>query len=186
MQSSAEPSAPEQIALTPLFQGHYTAICAPGHPMAGKTVSINTFMKQPLLFREVGSTSYEVISNDHPPDRLCRSTPAWESTSQDGHSRSRPPWGLAVTILPSAMLEAELRLSTISRIYFSDFSFQNTVHLAWHQSKFLSPVMQYFIQMARELFAIQPYFRSKSPGNLSPCISCPQKFSEGLSRSYAH
>ncbi len=35
----------EQIALTPLFQEHYTAICAPGHPMAGKTVSINAFMK---------------------------------------------------------------------------------------------------------------------------------------------
>ncbi|MFQ8839599.1 MAG: LysR substrate-binding domain-containing protein [Clostridium fessum] len=58
---------------------------------------------------------------------------------------------LGVTILPSAMLEAELRLSAISRIYFSDFSFQNTVHLAWHQSKFLSPVMQDFVQMAREL-----------------------------------
>lgn len=26
----------EQIALTPLFQEHYTAICAPGHPMAEK------------------------------------------------------------------------------------------------------------------------------------------------------
>ena len=38
----------EQITLTPLFQEHYTAICAPGHPMAEKTVSINAFMKEPL------------------------------------------------------------------------------------------------------------------------------------------
>ncbi|MFR3284394.1 MAG: LysR substrate-binding domain-containing protein [Clostridium fessum] len=82
MQSSAEPSAPEQIALTPLFQEHYTAICAPGHPMAEKTVSINAFMKEPLLFREVSSTSYEVFQNAI-RQTGCEVTPAWESTSQE-------------------------------------------------------------------------------------------------------
>ncbi|MFQ8839598.1 MAG: LysR substrate-binding domain-containing protein [Clostridium fessum] len=89
MQSSAEPSAPKQIALTPLFQEHYTAICAPGHPMAGKTVSINTFMKQPLLFREVGSTSYEVFQNAI-RQTGCEVAPACGKHLARGHSRSRP------------------------------------------------------------------------------------------------
>ena len=148
-------------ALTPLFQEHYTAICAPGHPMAGKTVSINTFMKQPLLFREVGSTSYEVFQNAI-RQTGCEVTPAWESTSQEAILEA-VRLGLGVTILPSAMLEAELRLSAISRIYFSDFSFQNTIHLAWHQSKFLSPVMQDFIQMARELLPPNHISAQNSP-----------------------
>ena len=65
------------------------------------------------------------------------------------------------------MLEAELRLSAISRIYFSDFSFQNTVHLAWHQSKFLSPVMQDFVQMARELLPPNHISAQNSP-EISP------------------
>ena len=155
----------EQIALTPLFQEHYTAICAPGHPMAGKTVSINTFMKQPLLFREVGSTSYEVFQNAI-RQTGCEVTPAWESTSQEAILEA-VRLGLGVTILPSAMLEAELRLSAISRIYFSDFSFQNTVHLAWHHSKFLSPVMQDFIQMARELLPPNHISAQNSP-EISP------------------
>lgn len=151
----------EQIALTPLFQEHYTAICAPGHPMAEKTVSINAFMKEPLLFREVGSTSYEVFQNAI-RQTGCEVTPAWESTSQEAILEA-VRLGLGVTILPSAMLEAELRLSTISRIYFSDFSFQNTIHLAWHQSKFLSPVMQDFIQMARELLPPNHISTQNSP-----------------------
>lgn len=112
----------EQIALTPLFQEHYTAICAPGHPMAGKTVSINTFMKQPLLFREVGSTSYEVFQNAI-RQTGCEVTPAWESTSQEAILEA-VRLGLGVTILPSAMLEAELRLSTISGSIFRIFLFK--------------------------------------------------------------
>ena len=151
----------EQIALTPLFQEHYTAICAPGHPMAGKTVSINAFMKQPLLFREVGSTSYEVFQNAI-RQTGCEVTPAWESTSQEAILEA-VRLGLGVTILPSTMIETELRLSAISRIYFSDFSFQNTIHLAWHQSKFLSPVMQDFIQMARELLPPNHISAQNSP-----------------------
>ena len=72
----------EQITLTPLFQEHYTAICAPGQPDGRKTVSINAFMKEPLLFREVSSTSYEVFQNAIRRTG-CEVTPAWESTSQE-------------------------------------------------------------------------------------------------------
>ena len=132
----------EQIALTPLFQEHYTAIC-------------------PLLFREVGSTSYEVFQNAI-RQTGCEVTPAWESTSQEAILEA-VRLGLGVTILPSTMIETELRLSAISRIYFSDFSFQNTIHLAWHQSKFLSPVMQDFIQMARELLPPNHISAQNSP-----------------------
>ena len=158
----------EQIALTPLFQEHYTAICTPEHPLAGQTVSINAFMKEPLLFREAGSTSYEVFQN---AIRQTGSevTPAWESTSQEAILEA-VRLGLGVTILPTAMIETERMHGAISRIYFSDFSFQNTVHLAWHQSKFLSPVMHDFIQMARELLS-SDHMTGKSSPETSLCAA---------------
>jgi len=102
-------------------------------------------MKEPLLFREVGSTSYEVFQNAI-RQTGCEVTPAWESTSQEAILEA-VRLGLGVTILPSTMIEAELRLSAISRIYFSDFSFQNTVCLAYHKNKFISPAMQNFINL---------------------------------------
>lgn len=79
-------------------------------------------MKQPLLFREVGSTSYEVFQNAI-RQTGCEVTPAWESTSQEAILEA-VRLGLGVTILPSTMIETELRLSAISRIYFSDFLFK--------------------------------------------------------------
>ena len=39
----------EHIVAEPLFYEKYTAICAPEHPMAGKTVPLEEFMKEPLL-----------------------------------------------------------------------------------------------------------------------------------------
>lgn len=140
----------EQIALTPLFQEHYTAVCAPEHRMARQTVSINEFMKEPLLFREAGSTSHEVFQNAI-RQTGCQVTPALESTSQEAILEA-VRLNLGVTILPTAMIKSDLECDTLSQIYFSDFSFQNTVHLAWHQSKFLSPAMQDFIHMALKRF----------------------------------
>lgn len=51
----------EHIVAEPLFYEKYTAICAPEHPMAGKTVLLEEFMKEPLLFREKSSGAYEVF-----------------------------------------------------------------------------------------------------------------------------
>lgn len=142
----------EQITLTPLFQEHYTAICSSRYPMAGQTISINEFMKEPLLYREEGSTSYEVFQNAI-RQTGCEVTPVLKSSSQEAILEA-VRHGLGVTILPASMIEPEWERGEISQIYFSDFSFQNTVHLAWHKSKFLSTVMQDFIQTAQELLSL--------------------------------
>lgn len=162
----------DRIALTPLFQEHYTAVCAPVHPMAGQTVSINEFMKEPLLFREDGSTSYEVFQNAI-RQTGCQIQPAWESASQEAILEA-VRLNLGVTILPTAMIKEDLKQKTISTIYFSDFSFQNTVHLAWHQSKFLSPVMQDFIQMAQTLLSSASVFAENS-SETSPLNHLPKE-----------
>lgn len=162
----------EQITLTPLFQEHYTAICSSRHPMAEQTISINEFMKEPLLFREEGSTSYEVFQNAI-RQTGCEVSPAWKSSSQEAIIEA-VRHGLGVTILPNSMIESEQGRGMISQIYFSDFSFQNTIHLAWHKSKFLSTVMQDFIHMAHEHLSLNhPTDERASETFISD--ACPQK-----------
>ena len=51
----------EHIVAEPLFYEKYTAICAPEHPMAGKTVPLEEFMKEPLLSREKSSGIYTLV-----------------------------------------------------------------------------------------------------------------------------
>ena len=83
----------EQIALTSPVSGTLHRHLRAGTPDGRKTVSINTFMKQPLLFREVGSTSYEYF-------KMPSARPAVRSPLPGKAPRKRPfskpsAWGLA-------------------------------------------------------------------------------------------
>ena len=133
----------------PLFYEKYTAICAPEHPMAGKTVLLEEFMKEPLLFREKSSGAYEVFQSAVNQTGLTV-TPVWESTSQTTLMEA-VHYGLGVTILPEQMIKREIREGRLAQITFSDFSFQNTIHIAYHHSKYLSPSIKNFILLVKTL-----------------------------------
>ena len=139
----------EHIVAEPLFYEKYTAICAPEHPMAGKTVPLEEFMKEPLLFREKSSGAYEVFQSAVNQTGLTV-TPVWESTSQTTLMEA-VHYGLGVTILPEQMIKREVREGRLSQITFSDFSFQNTIHIAYHHSKYLSPSIKKFILLVKTL-----------------------------------
>ena len=139
----------EYIIAEPLFYEKYTAICAPNHPMAGKTVLLEEFMKEPLLFREESSGAYEVFQSAVNQTGLTV-TPVWESTSQTTLMEA-VHYGLGVTILPEQMIKREIREGRLAQITFSDFSFQNTIHIAYHHSKYLSPSIKNFILLVKTL-----------------------------------
>ena len=139
----------EYIIAEPLFYEKYTAICTPNHPMAGKTVLLEEFMKEPLLFREESSGAYEVFQSAVNQTGLTV-TPVWESTSQTTLMEA-VHYGLGVTILPEQMIKREIREGRLAQITFSDFSFQNTIHIAYHHNKYLSPSIKNFILLVKTL-----------------------------------
>ena len=139
----------EHIVAEPLFYEKYAAICAPEHPMAGKTVPLEEFMKEPLLSREKSSGAYEVFQSAVNQTGLTV-TPVWESTSQTTLMEA-VHYGLGVTIVPEQMIKREVREGRLSQITFSDFSFQNTIHIAYHHSKYLSPSIKKFILLVKTL-----------------------------------
>ena len=77
-------------------------------------------------------------------------TPVWESTSQTTLMEA-VHYGLGVTIVPEQMIKREVREGRLSQITFSDFSFQNTIHIAYHHSKYLSPSIKKFILLVKTL-----------------------------------
>ena len=100
----------EHIVAEPLFYEKYTAICAPEHPMAGKTVPLEEFMKEPLLSREKSSGAYEVFQSAVNQTGLTV-TPVWESTSQTTLMEA-VHYGLGVTIVPERMIKREVKEET--------------------------------------------------------------------------
>ena len=102
-------------------------------------------MKEPLLSREKSSGAYEVFQSAVNQTGLTV-TPVWESTSQTTLMEA-VHYGLGVTIVPEQMIKREVREGRLSQITFSDFSFQNTIHIAYHHSKFLYRWRQIFAMM---------------------------------------
>ena len=133
------------IKLSPIFSEAHVAVCCPTHSMAGKTVSLSEFISQPLLCRERNSGAFcafqsAVSQLGYPIE------PAWESSSQEALLEATY-LGLGVTILPEKLAKKEVSKNQLAQIHISDFSFQNTVCLAYHKNKFISPAMQNFINL---------------------------------------
>ena len=129
----------EYIIAEPLFYEKYTAICAPNHPMAGKTVLLEEFMKEPLLFREESSGAYEVFQSAVNQTGLTV-TPVWESTSQTTLMEA-VHYGLGVTILPEQMIKREITDEKELEKLEDALAFRNVANmparvkcalLAWH------------------------------------------------------
>ena len=137
------------IKLHPLFAENYVAVCSPSHPLAGMTVTLEEFMSQPLLFRERDSGPYEVFQAAL--NRAGYSVePEWESSSQAALLEAAYK-GLGVTILPLTLAAQQFEQGLLSPVNFSDFTFTNTVYLAYHSQKFISPAMNTFIDIATGL-----------------------------------
>lgn len=138
----------EMIHATYLFVENHIAVCSPDHSLAERTVTLREFVEQPLLFRERSSGAFETF-------RLaiaragCTAEPAWESASTEALLEA-VRYGLGVTVLPERLAREEIQSGRLAQIYLSDFVFRNNVCLACHKNKYVSPVMKYFIDMAKK------------------------------------
>ena len=130
------------LTLVHLFSENHIAVCSPDGPLAGKTVTLREFMEQPLLLREPNSSSHEAFQTAKAQSGSL-AEPAWVSSSQEAILAAAKA-GLGVTILPEKLAEPELARHTLAEIRISDFSFRNTVCLAYHKNKFISPAMKQF------------------------------------------
>ena len=89
--------------------------------MAGKTVPLEEFMKEPLLSREKSSGAYEVFQSAVNQTGLTV-TPVWESTSQTTLMEA-VHYGLGVTIVPEQMIKKRSKRGAIIPDYLLRFLF---------------------------------------------------------------
>ena len=137
------------IALTPLFTEQHVALCAPGHPMAGRSVTLAQFMAQPLVLRQRGSGAFQLFSAAVAQAGYTP-RPAWQCASVQA-ILAAVGLGLGVTVLPRQVATAALDAGQLAVIRVQGLDVHSTVCLAVHKSKFLSPALGHFMDMARAL-----------------------------------
>ena len=137
------------ISLTPLFTEQHVALCAPGHPMAGRTVPLAQFMAQPMVLRQRSSGAFQLFSAAAAQAGYTL-RPAWECASLQA-ILAAVGRGLGVTVLPSRLAAPALAAGQLASIRVQGLSVHSTVCLAVHKSKFISPALGHFMAMARAL-----------------------------------
>lgn len=136
------------LVLTPLFCERHMALCAPGHPMAGRSVTLAQFMAQPLVLRQRTSGAFGLLSA-----ALAQAGytphPAWECASPEA-ILAAVGRGLGVTVLPQQVARPWLSAGRLAAIHVQGLDVHSTVCLAVHKAKFISPALGHFMQAARE------------------------------------
>ena len=125
-------------------------ICSRFHPLAGaENVELESLKNEHFLMREKNSGTRELAeANFALKDFHIK--PVWESTSTAALINAVAA-GLGISVLPKRMLEKQLRMHQIFSFSIRDLDLKRHYYLVYHEKKYISPVMQDFFDMIREM-----------------------------------
>lgn len=124
------------------------AIAAPGHPsLEMAPVSARTLVSLPLLMREVGSGSREVVESAL-LERGFRTVPIMALGSTEA-LKNAVLHGLGVAIVSRLTVEYELRTGRLSELPLSDLRIRRSLRLVTLRGKRPSPAALAFLELVR-------------------------------------
>lgn len=125
-------------------------ICGRFHPLAGAVdVSLEELKNERFLMREKNSGTRELADSNFAVKGF-HIEPVWESTSTAALINAVAS-GLGISVLPKRMLEKQLRMHQIFSFSIKDLDLKRHYYLVYHENKFISPSMQQFFDMTRQL-----------------------------------
>lgn len=142
------PVSHDSLVSIPFYQDELIFFCAPTHPFAGQTVSIQQLSSQPLILREPGSAGRDIFdgvmaAHNQPVE------PAWQSVSSQAIVRAVQA-GMGVSVLPYLLIQESLEQEKIRFFQVEDISLSRILHIIYHRHKFLTPSARDFIQICQQ------------------------------------
>jgi DNA-binding transcriptional LysR family regulator len=134
----------KSLASLPFLDNEHFAVAAPHHPIHQQTeVSIKDFLDSPLLLREPGSGSRQILEvfcqQQHLPLQATM-----ELGSNDAIKQATIA-GLGVAVLPKLIMMAELQLGLLRVIPLAEFPLRRSWCLVYPKNKHLTPAIQAFL-----------------------------------------
>lgn len=138
----------EYVQSEPFRRDELVAICAVGHPFAGrKDVRLEELLSQPLLMREPGSAGREIFESVVTLHGFSAS-PAWESVSTQALVRAVRK-GLGIAVLPYLLVKDSLDRREIRQFQLEGIVFERTFNMIYHRHKFLSSGLRELMEVCR-------------------------------------
>ncbi|MDO5348316.1 MAG: LysR family transcriptional regulator [Lachnospiraceae bacterium] len=120
------------------------------HPV----MPLDEFQKQKFLLRESGSGTRDIFEQVTQNAGL-HIHPIWESFSTTALLNA-VVHGAGITVLPRHLISAPLRQGLICRIQVPELTFRQQFYIVHHQDKFLSHLIQDFIQICKNYESEHP------------------------------
>lgn len=124
------------------------AVAAPGHAALGHgPLDLSRFLQQPLILRERGSGTREVLESAL-GERGLRPAPALELGSTEA-IKNAVAQGLGIAFVSSLAVELELRTARLARVPLSDFELRRNLHVVELRHRSPSPIVSTFKELLR-------------------------------------
>ena len=125
------------------------AFCSPGHPWADvKDIELERLLEQPLLLREKGSATRDVLDSVLLLHDL-KAEPFWTSVNSQVLIRAAEE-GLGITVLPERLAAEEVSKGKLKKIEIRGIELKNENHIVVHKDKYRTGPMKEFISILLE------------------------------------
>lgn len=120
-------------------------VCAPGYPIKGNPMSLESFCSEKLLLREKGSAIRDTLDSAL---WLSGRTvyPAWTSVNSLALTEAAKA-GLGVTVLPDVLVQDAIHSGTLVSVSVEGLSLQNELIAVWHKDKTLSAPLKALLSL---------------------------------------
>lgn len=123
-----------------------SAFCSSKHPWADtKEVELAKLLEQPLLLREKGSATRDVLDSVLLLHDL-KAEPFWTSVNSQVLMQAAME-GLGITVLPERLAEDEVLKGNLKKIKIKDIELKNDNHIVVHKDKYRTEPMKEFINI---------------------------------------
>ena len=134
------------LAVYPFLEDRLVALCAPQHPFAdGRPVGLEEFLRQPLLLREHGSGSRDLLESAL---RLAGgvASPLMESVSNTALLRAAAA-NIGVAVLTRRLALPEVEKGAVCQVNLQGVRLGRVFSLIHHKKKYLSPTLLAFMEI---------------------------------------
>lgn len=143
--------APEEYSVYELFESETICVCAPEHPLAGKTVDFEELNQYRLVFREENSKSQynlRALLNRYNQDIHKFSSYIEVGTITAVHNMVKENVGISFVYRP--VVQKNLDQGSLKQIYINHYSVNTHINFVWMKNSFFERENQEFLLVARE------------------------------------
>jgi DNA-binding transcriptional LysR family regulator len=142
------------VVFEPLFRDEVVLACPPGHPFAGRTVSLDELRSETVIFMQEGAGVREAIEDEFRSTgvRMKDFDVRLELGLQES-VRTAVEAGFGVTFISRSAIEAALAAGTLTEARVEGLDPSREIYLARATGRTLTRVAQAFIDLARERLA---------------------------------